>query len=227
MLVEHVNPYTHLRYRDDPAIFSWELANEPRYSPDDWIDGTAAYIKSLDPNHMVATGSEGAPPGEGDDFEKIHDGPDIDCATIHVWPQNWGFFDPADPSSYQGAEEMAPGYLSDRERAAAKLGKPLVPEEFGLARDWQPLHDVYDPRSLTKFRHRFYRAVYGVVERSVSENGPLEGDDFWAWAGAARPGSRWIGDPPHETAGWYSVYDTDRSTEAVISAHARAIAKAG
>jgi mannan endo-1,4-beta-mannosidase len=221
MLVEHVNAYTHQKYRNDPAIFSWELANEPRSYPDAWIDDTASYIKSLDPNHMVTTGSEGAPPGEGDDFAKTHDDPDIDYATIHIWPQNWGFFDPAHPSSYESAERMALGYLSDREDASAKLGKPLVLEEFGLARDWKPLHDVYDPRSTTTYRDRYYRALYAAVEQSVSSDGPLQGDNFWAWAGKARPGSRWIGDPPHEKAGWYSVYDADGSTLSIISAHAR------
>ncbi len=60
-IINHTNPYTGLKYRDDPAIFSWELANEPRRYPLDWINDTAAYIKSLDPNHMVTTGSEGTP----------------------------------------------------------------------------------------------------------------------------------------------------------------------
>ena len=221
MLVGHLNPYTHQEYRNDPTIFSWELANEPRYYPTDWIDGTAAFIKSLDPNHMVTTGSEGAPPGVGDDFVETHDGRNIDYATIHIWPQNWGFFDPADTSSYVGAEKMALGYLSDRASASVKLGKPLVLEEFGLARDWQPLHDIYDPKSKTRFRDRFYRAIFAQIYSSAAAGGPLAGDDFWAWAGKARPGSRWIGDPPHETPGWYSVYGKDRSTLAIISAHAR------
>jgi hypothetical protein len=29
----------------------------------------------------------------------------------------------------------------------------------------------------------------------------------------------WIGDPPHETPGWYSVYDADESTLAIIASH--------
>lgn len=58
------------RYKDSPAIFAWELANEPRASgwpstaaPDftiadltKWISDRAAFVKSLDPNHMVAIG---------------------------------------------------------------------------------------------------------------------------------------------------------------------------
>jgi predicted esterase len=34
-----------------------------------------------------------------------------------------------------------------------------------------------------------------------------------------------VGDPPHETPGWYSVYDSDASTQTVISAHARRMAE--
>ena len=60
-MIDHTNPYTGLKYRDDPTVFSWELANEPRRYPISWINDTAAFIKSLDPNHMVTTGSEGTP----------------------------------------------------------------------------------------------------------------------------------------------------------------------
>lgn len=50
------------RYIDSPAVFAWELANEPRCKgcdPSvlyDWIKSTSAYIKSLDSKHMVAIG---------------------------------------------------------------------------------------------------------------------------------------------------------------------------
>lgn len=39
-----------------------------------------------------------------------------------------------------------------------------------------------------------------------------------------RPGDRWVGDPPHEAPGWYSIYDDDASTLAVLTAHAAALA---
>ena len=48
MIITHINPYTGLPYSDDPTIFAWELANEPRRYPFSWIRETAAYIKSLD-----------------------------------------------------------------------------------------------------------------------------------------------------------------------------------
>jgi mannan endo-1,4-beta-mannosidase len=224
-IVNRTNPYTGLKYRDDPAIFSWELANEPRRYPDEWIDETAAYIKSLDPNHLVTTGSEGTPPWERQSFRETHNGPDIDYTTIHIWPQNWGWYDPSNPSSYLAAEARARDYFQDHAADAAALGKPLVLEEFGLARDWEPLHDIYDPDSPTTYRDRFYVAMFDEVYASASSGGPAAGDNFWAWAGQARSGDDWMGDPPHETPGWYSVYDTDVATLAVISTHAEQMAR--
>jgi mannan endo-1,4-beta-mannosidase len=224
MLINHTNPYTGLKYRDDPAIFSWELANEPRRYPYEWIDETAAYIKSLDPNHLVTTGSEGTPPGERQDFVRTHSSPDIDYATIHIWPQNWGWYDPMYSFSYATAEENAQDYFQTHAAKAAELDKPLVLEEFGLARDWEPLHDIYNPDSPTTYRDLFYTAMYEEVYNSASTGGLAAGDNFWAWSSQARPSDSWIGDPPHETPGWYSVYDTDESTLAIISAHAEEIA---
>ncbi len=226
MLVSRTNPYTGLKYRDDPAVFSWELANEPRRYPQSWIDATAAYIKSLDPRHMVTTGSEGAlPGGEIQDFVKTHGGPSVDYVTIHIWPQNWDWFDPKKPSTFRSAEAKSIAYFQAHAREAAAMGKPLVLEEFGLARDWAPLRDNFNPASPTTIKDLFYTALYKLVIDSVASGGPAAGDNFWAWAGQARPGMPWVGDPPHERAGWYSVYDSDASTLAIISAHAKAMAQ--
>ncbi|HTX90640.1 MAG TPA: beta-mannosidase [Anaerolineales bacterium] len=224
-IIDHTNPYTGLKYRDDPTIFAWELANEPRRYPVNWIDDTAAYIKSLDPNHMVTTGSEGSPPGESQNFILTHSSPDIDYATIHIWPQNWGWFDPSSPESYDNAERLAIAYFQQHAVEAASLDKPLVLEEFGLARDWDPLHDIYNPSAPTTYRDKFYTAMFDQVTSAIAMGEPVAGANFWAWSGQARPGYPWIGDPPHETAGWYSVYDTDSSTLAILSDYAARLAK--
>jgi mannan endo-1,4-beta-mannosidase len=224
-LIKHTNPYNGLKYKDDPTIFSWELANEPRRYPLSWINDTAAYIKSLDPNHMVTTGSEGTPPGESQNFIETHKGPDIDYATIHIWPQNWGWYNPQNPSSYDTAEKNAINYFQTHAVEAVSLDKPLVLEEFGLARDWEPLQDIYNPNSPTTYRDKFYTAMFQQVLSAISLGEPLGGANFWAWAGAARPGYPWIGDPPHETPGWYSVYDIDTSTQAIIADFANRIAQ--
>lgn len=180
MLIDHTNPYTGLKYRDDPAIFAWELANEPRRYPYSWIDETAGYIKSLDRNHLVTTGSEGAPPGESQDFQRTHDGASIDYATVHIWPQNWGWYDPSNPTTYERAEQNALEYLRRHVFDMAVLDKPLVLEEFGLARDWEPVHNIYDPGSSTMYRDRFYNAMFAEVYDLVLKGGPIAGDNFWA-----------------------------------------------
>jgi len=225
MVVGRTNPYSGLKYRDDPAVFSWELANEPRRYPQSWIDETAAYIKSLDANHLVTTGSEGAPPEErGQDFVKTHSSPGIDYVTIHIWPQNWGWYDPKRPATFKAAEALAAAYFRRLAQDAAAMGKPLVLEEFGLARDWAPKKNNLDPASTTATKDLYYAALYRLVEESIAAGGPAMGDNFWAWAGEARPGMSWVGDPPHEPAGWYSVYEADASTVAIISGHAKRIA---
>lgn len=56
------------RYIDSPAVFAWELANEPRCSScdvsviHDWVASTSAFIKSIDSAHLVGIGDGLAPP---------------------------------------------------------------------------------------------------------------------------------------------------------------------
>ena len=68
-VVTRTNTVTGKPYIEDPAIFSWQIGNEPRcFRQDaegqqafaDWLWEAAALIKSLDPNHMGSTGSEGS-----------------------------------------------------------------------------------------------------------------------------------------------------------------------
>ena len=65
-LLSRTNKYNGKKFVDDPAIMTWEIANEPRAFSDEnkarfaqWISETAAFIKSVDPNHLVTTGTEG------------------------------------------------------------------------------------------------------------------------------------------------------------------------
>lgn len=221
-IIGRVNPYTHRRYRDEPAVFAWELANEPRYYPQSWIVDTARFIKSLDPNHLVTTGSEGE---VGGDFDTTHRSEDIDYATLHIWPQNWGWFDPQRPETYDHAERTAMAYLRRHVEQARSLGKPLVLEEFGLARDRDADHDIYSSAAGITHRDRFFTAMLNEVAGSSASGGPLAGSNIWVWSGRARPQGPWIGDPPHEPPGWYSVFDTDTSTLAVLKRHGDALAE--
>jgi mannan endo-1,4-beta-mannosidase len=65
-VITRTNRYTKKKYTQDPAIFSWQIGNEPRAFSDAnkplfvaWLKDISAYIKSLDKNHMVSIGSEG------------------------------------------------------------------------------------------------------------------------------------------------------------------------
>ena len=216
-VVNRVNKVTNRAYRDEPAIFAWELANEPRYYPDNWVGNTARFIRSLDANHLITVGSEGSVGGE---FVATHQSPFVDYTTIHIWPQNWAWYEPKEPESFAGAVRETLVYLNRHVAEAKQLGKPLVVEEFGLARDFEPLHDGYDPNAPTTLRDRFFTVILDAALDSVSTGGPIAGTNLWAWSGRARPGDAWVGDPPHEKPGWYSVYDRDTSTQAIISGHA-------
>jgi mannan endo-1,4-beta-mannosidase len=223
-VIKRVNTVNGRTYRDDPTIFAWQLANEPRNYPDNWIGDLGQYIKSLDSNHMVTVGSEGS---WGGDFKATHASPTIDYTTCHIWVEPWGKYNATDSSASQltTATNFAVDYLNTHNTDSASLGKPLVLEEFGLARDGWVSTGKYDPSTPVTNRNKYYQSLFSKVESLMAAQGAIAGDNFWAWGGEARPPSKWTGDPPHETAGWFSVYDTDQGTLDVISTHATALKK--
>ena len=102
---------------------------------------------------------------------------------------------------------------------AHRLGKPLVIEEFGYSRQGNQAGIGI----ATDSRDRYYRHIFGEVKRSASEGGPIAGCNFWGWSGCGRPrdlvwqtGDDYLCDPPHEPQGWYSVFDCDSTTIAII-----------
>lgn len=238
------NSVTGRLYREDPTIMSWQLANEPRPGGSNksgrkhmqpylaWIAGSAQLIKSIDPNHMVSTGSEGTQGCIDDDqcVVDAHAATRIDYVTAHIWPQNWGWADPKDlPGTWPTTERNVSTYLARQVAIAERLGKPLVVEEFGYPRD----DGSFDPGTTTTYKDHYYKLIYDAVLASVRSGGPLQGANFWGWGGEGRaqhPDHRFVrgdtsylGDPPHEPQGWYSVFDTDASTQAVIRDYAKAV----
>jgi len=158
-VVNRVNTVNGIPYRDDATIFSWEPLNEPRSDCADdptptkqfcdptgvtvrsWIISTSAYIKSLDPRHMVSAGGEGhglVPTGHGQTFQWaradegdgnqpffVQDVPGVDFLTIHPYPNaSWAQY------TFQQARALVTGLT----RLGVSLGKPVVEEEFGIDR---------------------------------------------------------------------------------------------
>ena len=79
-IINRVNTYTGVPYKEDKAILGWETGNElvtPDYS---WTKNIAAYIKSLDKNHLVI---------EGTHSQVIHDealaDTNIDVLSTHYY----------------------------------------------------------------------------------------------------------------------------------------------
>jgi len=238
------NTVTGRLYRDDPTILSWQLANEPRPGGSEaagrkhmkaylaWIDGTARLIKSIDPNHMVSTGSEGTMGCINSEqcVVDAHSSPAIDYVNAHVWPQNWSWADPKNlAGTWPTVEKNSRDYIAQQIAIAKRLNKPLVIEEFGMPRDG----GSFEPGTPTTFKDRFYQLIYSAVLESVRSGGPLQGCNFWGWGGEGRAqhadhhfvrgDTSYVADPPHEPQGWYSVFDVDKSTQTVIRDYANAV----
>jgi mannan endo-1,4-beta-mannosidase len=238
-VVERVNTVTGKPYREDPTIMSWQLANEPRPGNAKateaekeiyvrWIDDTARFIRSMDKNHLVSTGSEGLAGSVQDSklFIKAHQTKNIDYLTYHMWPKNWFWFDSTRPAeTWAGMMEKSDRYLNVHIDLAKQLKKPIVLEEFGLDRDGPS----FARTATTKVRDRFYGVVFDVVYRRAAKGDPIAGWNFWAWGGmgrAANPNYWWkegndlMGDPPQEEQGLYSVFDSDVPSLMLIKQHA-------
>lgn len=237
-IVTRKNKFTNQYYFEDPTIMAWQLANEPRPGWGDaalpyldyfykWIDETAAFIHSLDPNHLVTTGNEGLR-GSLDSEEiylKAHQSNNIDYMTFHLWPKNWGWFNAKRiEETLPSTIEKAVNYINQHLIYARQLNKPITLEEFGLSRDYE----ICSPGTPITARDKYYKIIFDVVYDSASAGAPIAGTNFWSWGGVGRGknkdnvwrvGDPFVGDPPQEPQGFNSIYDTDLSTLSIIKEH--------
>jgi mannan endo-1,4-beta-mannosidase len=231
-LVERENSISGVVYRNDPTIMSWQLANEPRPAPDantnqkhskcfsDWINNTANYIRSLDSNHLISSGNEGAGGCRWniDVYSSSHQSENIDYLTFHIWPKNWGWYDASKPDeTFDVTIGKTLEYLEQHIVLASKLDMPIVLEEFGMERDF----GGFSPEVPTTFRDKYLDFLFNYVVESAKSGSSMAGLNFWAWGGMAKPGSEdyiwkegdsFMGDPPQEPQGLNSVFSTDTST---------------
>ncbi len=202
-MLNHTNKYTGVKYKDEPAIFAWELSNEPRCNVQKkgkdenniykWATEMSAYVKSIDPNHMVAVGDEGGlnyadeseakaagfskmdwmtTGGSMGDFEALMDIPTVDFGTPHVYVSDWGL-----------SKTDTLNWIKVHADIAHKADKPVILEELG----WKP-----GDASAFATRDEYYREVYKVIE-----DNDYAGSNFWMIA------SHTVND----AAGYYPDYD--------------------
>ncbi|HEV8548898.1 MAG TPA: cellulase family glycosylhydrolase, partial [Polyangiaceae bacterium] len=212
-LISRTNSVNGRKYREDPTVFAWELANEPRMKGGNafdrdsgwtketltrWTEEMSGTIKALDPNHMVSVGDEGFLDAGGDHWTyQANDGvdhraltavPGIDFGTFHLYPENWG-------------RELAWGepWIVEHLRVARELGKPSVLEEYGVkvTRDGGTLGPIVKgwPE-----RERAYRR-WNELMRSGGGSGFLP----WMLAGI----DEGPGKPRYPDYDAYEFYDSD------------------
>jgi len=146
MLLNRVNTITNIRYKDEPAILAWELANEARSSDrtgtivSSWMDEMSTFIKSIDPNHLISSGDEGLDVSTkfysdvskyndqfwlfdgtgGSSFRKNISLSNIDIGSIHCYPESWGL-----------TADQAIRWLTDHNQLANDIRKPMILGEVG------------------------------------------------------------------------------------------------
>ena len=228
-IIGRTNRYTGLAYRDDPAIMSWQIGNEPRAFAvsqlpafERWLAEASALIRELDPNHLISIGSEGSWGCENDYacYERICADPNVDYCNVHLWPYNWGWAKPDSLTEHlPRACANTRDYIDRHLAICAKLKKPLVMEEFGYPRDGFS----FSKDAPTTGRDGYYRYVFSLVADNAEQGGHFAGCNFWGWGGFAQPrheqwqpGDDYTNDPAQEAQGLNSVFATDTTTLAVI-----------
>ncbi|MFD1293340.1 beta-mannanase [Lutibacter holmesii] len=231
-ILERTNCYTGLKYIDDSAIMSWQVANEPRVliTPEhetafaSWLNETVNLIESIDSTHLISTGAEGKASYLQDInmYERLHSNKNIDYLTMHMWPKNWGWYNiENEAQTTLESIDKANNYMNEHIVIAHKLNKPIVMSEFGFPREKESL----DPTASIKNRNTFYKAIFERITKSEKKQGALAGLNFWGFAGYAKTnhesgkwqsGDDFSADPPQEPQGLNSVFASDTLTLKLI-----------
>jgi mannan endo-1,4-beta-mannosidase len=152
---------------------------------------------------------------------------------MHLWPLNWGWFDPKRiPETLPQTETKALDYIAKHLDLARQLNKPIVMEEFGLGRDG----GVFQLGTPTTARDRYYTLILRSLYDSARVGAPLAGYNIWAWGGEGsaqhpdgvwRKGDPFVGDPPQEPQGRNSIFLSDTSTLRIIRENAMQMMRLG
>jgi mannan endo-1,4-beta-mannosidase len=225
--------------KNSPAVI-WELCNEAhpgrrplaRYRK--WLAATAALVKSLAPAQLLTTGSMGGPPPyasvffDGVSLVHDHEGPNIDFATFHLWPQDWQWLTLGRSAhDFPRALEEAKRHVTNQIVVASRINKPILLEAFDFPRDGASCV----PGSPTTERDRFFEEIYDTCQSLMGATS-LAGVLPWAWAGPRkppRPGESWrrgdpfLGDPPPYPQGRSSIYTADDTWKIIAKRTARIV----
>ncbi|CAM8979541.1 unnamed protein product [Rhodiola kirilowii] len=189
-IVTRKNTISWVRYSDEPAIFAWELINEPRCASNSsapalqaWITEMAAFIKSLDQKHLVTVGTEGfyglntlsesgVNPGEwasslGSDFIQNSAIADIDFASVHAYPESW-LLDNGVEAAAKFLTTWMDSHISDGQNI---LKKPVLFTEVGSSFGRKPKR--------SPDRELLFKTVYDNIYNSAAKTEAGSGALIW------------------------------------------------
>lgn len=148
LLLNRTNTFTGIKYKDDPAIFSWEIMNEAENPHKDfgiiknWYEDISLFIKSIDQNHLVTTGENGYDvyPNFYSDVDLMYNSSyflvngykgtsfyensqleNIDYISFHSYPNGWGL-----------SAKAGKTWIKDHYRIVEGFNKPCLLGEFGI-----------------------------------------------------------------------------------------------
>jgi mannan endo-1,4-beta-mannosidase len=151
-VMNRVNTFTGVAYKNDPTIAIWELANEPRCQGSgtssggfptssscstqtliSWISQVAPFVKSVDSNHLVSVGDEGffcTDPSSTDLTMNCSEGVDSVKFTEAPGIDLMGFH--LYPESWGQSASWGGSFITQHLADGQSLGKPVYLGEYGL-----------------------------------------------------------------------------------------------
>lgn len=161
-VLNHKNPLTGVRYKDDPTILAWENCNMcglvaaligagnayPSISA--WVETIGKHVKAADPHHLYLDTS-----GLFRGFPGVLDNPSTDAVAFEYYP-HW------DALLGMGSHTTVASFTRDAATVAAH-GKVYIVNEFGWDRtDWKTPEDLQE------------------LLDTLSRDTNISGDGFWA-----------------------------------------------
>ena len=169
-LVTRINSLTEKPYSEDPSIFSWQMKG----TDPDKLESAAAFIKSLDQNHLLSVSCMADVENE-DSCEKLYSCADVDYLGIQLWPYEWSWVKAASiKKDLQEAIRKTDDCINEYLAIAQKYGKPLVIDELGFPRD-----DASNSKSASiNARNDYFQHIYESLIQSAKVGGTLAGVDY-------------------------------------------------
>jgi hypothetical protein len=121
-IVNHVNSYTGIPYKDDPTVLGWMDCNVCQYLAGDattsWVSTISGFVKGLDPHHLFMSNASLLAP----DAQLVAI-PTVDTYSQEIYP-HWS------PLFGQDPDQVAPA-AHQAAAATAAAGKVWLMSEFG------------------------------------------------------------------------------------------------